>query len=179
MLALERTIVELAPKLGVEQLGRPLQRLPPMYTLFDQFVAGFTFEYNLLSSVSHGRESLIIELMLDGNVDRLWASKHSIDSYHMWSLINNTINWISKATWVYFDYCGWNFEYMTRFLEKYYESVGLAEESRFVPPHVSPITGVVKSTLDLVTSLIFRSMLLEPETTLSIQPNMTSGLSDR
>ena len=142
MLALERTIVELAPKLGVEQLGRPLKRLPPMNKLVDQFVAGFTFEYNLLSSVSHGRESLIIELMLDGSVDRLWASKHTIDLYHMWSLINNTINWISKATWVYFDYCGWNFEYMTRFLEKYYESVGLAQESRFVPPHVSPIPGV-------------------------------------
>ena len=127
----KRRINRLATELnGLDDLrsGMPTQTI-----LVRGFIEPRTFNYRALSSFAHGRESLIGELLLQGISTRLWRLEMSSDIYHVWSLINASINWIAKATWGYFNLTGWNYDDVYRIVSEYYDERGLADESRFVP----------------------------------------------
>lgn len=125
---------------SLENLARELdvwdhaqKRMPNQTELVNDFIDQRSFNYRLLSSFAHGRESLIGELLLDGRVTRLWRLQLLPDNYHVWSLINATIYWVAKATWSYFRLTGWNYEDVYSVVRDYYDRIGVAEESRFVP----------------------------------------------
>ena len=102
--------------------------------LIKDFIEPRTFNYRLLSTISHGRESAILELYLRGEVSRLWSFKLHVDLYHAWSLMNYCINWIAKAVWIYFLFAGWDYDGIYGLIKNYYDELRLDYESRFVIP---------------------------------------------
>ncbi len=127
-----KKMADLAKIMCIEQEAN--ENMPGPTQLIEDFIEPGTFNYRLLSTISHGRESAILELSLLGQASRLWLFDQYVDLYHAWSLINSCINWIAKSVWVYFRLTGWNYEDINQLITHYYDDVGVSAESRFVIP---------------------------------------------
>ena len=129
----EEEIEGLSKRLGLEDsLGD--RRQLGMTSLTDEFVGEMSFEYRMLSSVSHGREWALIEEFVEYDEMKLFAIKPNFDLYHVFSVVNYSINWIAKATWSWFVMSGWDFSGIATLLTRDYDKNGVLAKSRFIPP---------------------------------------------
>ena len=126
---------DLAKIMCIEQEAN--ENMPRPTQLIENFVEPGTFNYRLLSTISHGRESAILELSLLGQASRLWSFNLYVDVYHACSLINYCVNWIAKAVWIYFEFTGWDYDDIYEHITNYYDQIGVSAESRFVMPDQS------------------------------------------
>lgn len=129
----EVDINSLAERLDLkDRLGSSTQL--GMTRLTDDFAGEMSFEYRLLSSVSHGREWALIDEFVDYDKMKPFAIKTNFDLYHMFSVVNYSINWIAKATCSWFVMSGWDFSEFAEMLTGYYDRNGVLAKSRFIPP---------------------------------------------
>ena len=129
----EEEIEALSKRLGLkDSLGD--RRQLGMTSLTDDFVGEMSFEYRMLSSVSHGREWALIEDFVDYDEMNPFSIKPNFDLYHVFSVVNYSINWIAKATWSWFIMSGWDFSGIATLLTRYYDKNGVLAKSRFIPP---------------------------------------------
>ena len=129
----EADIIALMRKLGLEsEIGNSAHL--GMTRLTDEFVGEMSFDYRLLSSVSHGREWTLIEEFVEYDETNPFSIETSFDLYHSFSVVNYCVNWIAKANWSWYVTMGWDFGFVERLLTEYYVENGVLPKSRFVPP---------------------------------------------